>query len=273
MANVMKSTKGAVGHLCKHYERGTDKDGNFVKFGNQNIDTSKSHLNYNLAPHRDISQGEFIKKRCNEVYCLNRKDVNVMCSWVVTMPKDLPEHLEQDFFKETYKFLSSRYGGEKNVVSAYVHKDEVTPHLHFAFVPVTYDKKKERYKVSAKEVVNKSDLQRFHEDLQEHLETALGYQVNILNEATREGNKSIAELKRGTAKKTFDELTAKIEELKGDLVLTGEPLSHIQAMGNVIRRHKELQPEYQTEFDKLEKARLKPLEKLPLPKKKNDISL
>lgn len=219
----MKATKGAVGHLCKHYERGFDNNGELVKFGNQSIDNNRSHLNYNLAPQRDISQGEFIKQRCNEVYCLNRKDVNVMCSWVVTMPKDLPEHLEQDFFKETYKFLSERYGKE-NIISAWVHKDEVTPHLHFSFVPVTYDQKKERYKVSAYEVINKTELQRFHPELQKHLENALGCPVNVLNEATKEGNKSIEELKRGTAQTELAQIKAEMQPYK-DLKIEAEKIS------------------------------------------------
>ena len=226
MANVMKATRGALGHLFKHYERGLDGSGEPVRFGNQNIDSSRSHLNYNLAPKRDISQGEFVRQRCSEVYCLKRKDVNVMCSWVVTMPKDLPEHLEEDFFKETYKFLAARYGGdqEQNIVSAYVHKDEVTPHLHFAFIPVTYDKKKDRYKVSAKDVINRTELQRFHKELQAYLETALGCPVNVLNEATLEGNKSIEELKRGTATEELAKLKAEIQPYK-DLVTTAETIA------------------------------------------------
>ena len=274
MANVIKATRAALGHLFKHYERGLDSKGEPVKFGNQNIDSSRSHLNYNLAPMRNISQGEFVKQRCSEVYCLKRKDVNVMCSWVVTMPKDLPEHLEQDFFKATYKFLADRYGGEQNVVSAYVHKDEVTPHLHFAFVPVTFDKKKDRYKVSAKEVINKTELQRFHKELQEYLEGALGCPVNVLNEATLEGNKSIAELKRGTAQQRAAELKAAIAELQAELEslnkLEGGQLSNIKAMGTVIAKHTELHPEYRAEYEKFEKERAA---KLTPKKKRNDVSL
>ena len=190
MAHVAKYSKGALGHMFAHYERAKDKDGEYIKFGNEDIDTNKSHLNYNLAPNHNMSQGEFVKKRCSEVKCLNRKDVNVMCSWVVTAPKDLNPNLYKDFFKESYKFLENRYGAD-NVVSAHVHMDEKTPHMHFAFVPVVYDSKKDLLKVSAKEKVCKTDLQAFHQDLEKHLENALGREINILNEATKEGNKSI----------------------------------------------------------------------------------
>lgn len=204
MAHVMKLTKGALGHMLKHYERAKDQEGNYVKFGNQDINTALSGMNYNLAPKRDITQGEFIKKRCQEVYCMNRKDVNVLCSWIVTAPKDLKENDLPDFFAKTYDFLQNRYGKD-NVVSAYVHMDETTPHIHFAFVPVTYDKKKERYKVSAFEVITKKDLQSFHSDLEKHINKELGYEIGILNQATKDGNKSIQELKRQSATEILQE--------------------------------------------------------------------
>lgn len=207
MAHLKKFGKSATGHMTKHYERVKDEFGEYIKFGNQDIDINKTHLNYNLSPDRS-NQVEFIKNRCKEVRCLNREDVKVMCSWVVTKPKNIRESEEGEFFKETYKFLENRYGKE-NVVSAYVHKDEITPHMHFSFVPVVYDKKKELYKVSAKEKVSRNDLRSFHTDLEKHLEKYFGKEVGILNEATKEGNKSIEELKKGTAIKEFNSIVKK----------------------------------------------------------------
>ena len=60
------------------------------------------------------------------------------------MPQDFPLELSRQFFEQTYKFLNERYSGEQNVVSAYVHMDEKTPHMHYAFVPVVHDKKKNK---------------------------------------------------------------------------------------------------------------------------------
>lgn len=207
MAHVEKYTRAQTGQLCQHYERKMI-NGEYVKFGNENIDLTKTHLNYNLAPEHN--QIEFIKTRCEELNCLKRKDVNVMCSWVITKPKDLSAEHEEDFFKNTYKFLEDRYGKD-NVVSSYVHKDEVTPHMHFVFVPVVHDKKKDRDKVSAKECINKLELKSFHQDLDKYLEQSMGIKVNVLNEMTKEGNKSIEELKRGSA---IDRLKAIEEQLK-----------------------------------------------------------
>jgi chromosome segregation ATPase len=191
MANVDKFTRAATGHLCAHFERSKDENGEYIRFGNQNIDTEKTAQNYNLAPDHEGGQVEFIRKRTSEVKCLNRADVNVMCSWVVTLPQGFDN--ERDFFEETYKFLSERYG-EKNVVSAYVHMDEKQPHIHFSFVPMVVGKNGKE-KVSAKELLTKTELQRFHPELQRTLEHALGREVPVLNGATAGGNRTVAEMK------------------------------------------------------------------------------
>jgi hypothetical protein len=191
MANVDKFTRMASGHLCSHFERGKDENSEYIKFGNQNIDRERSHQNYNLAPDRPGGQIEFIRRRTSEVKCLKRDDVNVMCSWVVTLPQGFSR--EKEFFKESYRFLSERYGKD-NVVSAYVHMDEKQPHMHFAFVPVVVGKNGKE-KVSAKELLTKMELKRFHPDLKNSLEHALDQEVPILNGATVNGNRTVSELK------------------------------------------------------------------------------
>lgn len=240
MAHAMKMTRGACGHMFKHYERAKDEKGEYIKFGNQDIDPNKTNQNYNLAPER-ISQGEFIKQRCSEVYCLNRKDVNVLCSWVLTKPKDLTSP-DKKFFEETYKFLEKRYGKE-NIVSSYVHMDETTPHMHFAFVPVVYDKKKGIEKVSAKDCINKFELSKFHTDWQNHLDSH-DIHCNVLNEATRDGNKSIEELKRNSAienlQNALNELNQVQEQVndlssKRDLIL-----GQIKPLNEVIESYEQI---------------------------------
>lgn len=198
MANVQKYAASAIGHLAAHYERHRDAAGEYVKFGNQNIDQERTHLNYNLAPDRPDGQVSFIRQRCGEVRCMKRDDVKILCSWVVTAPRDLPQESENDFFRATYDFLENRYGRE-NVVSAYVHMDEVTPHMHFAFVPVVIDQKRGDLKVSAKEVLTRTDLRTFHMDLSEYVRNQLGFEVSILNDATKDGNREVAELKKASA--------------------------------------------------------------------------
>lgn len=225
MANMQKYTRSQIGGLSRHYERAKKEDGTYYEFGNQEIDTGKTHLNYNLAPERDGGQLGFIKQRTTEVQCLKREDVNVMCSWVITAPKDLEENECNLFFREAYRFLNERYAGgsDKNVISAYVHMDEVSPHLHYAFVPVVHDKKKGIDKVSAKIAVDRLDLQTFHSDLERHMSKVFGREVGILNEATKEGNKSIDELKRGTAQE-------KVRELESQKTQIAENVSELRSM-------------------------------------------
>jgi len=179
MANFDKFSRGACGHMLKHYERGKDANGEYVRFGNQDIDTNRSHLNYNLGPERSGSQYSFIKQRCSEVYCLNRADVNVLCSWVVTVPKGLDPAEHDRFFRTAYKALEEKYGRE-NVVSAWVHNDESgQPHMHFAFVPVIWDAKKERHTVRAKDAVNRAELKKFHPWLTQVMQREFGYDVGV----------------------------------------------------------------------------------------------
>ena len=213
MAHVAKYTKNQCGGLTRHYERAKNHQGEYLKFSNQEIDLERTKFNYNLAPRRS-SQLKFIDKRTSEVKCLRRDDVKVMCSWVLTAPKDLPPDREREFFQAGYDFMAERYGGQKNVISAYVHMDETTPHMHFSFVPVIRDKKSGIEKVSAKEVLNRQDLRSFHTDLEAHMAKIFGREVGILNEATKAGNKAIIELKRGTAQAEHSQLIENIEAAK-----------------------------------------------------------
>ena len=210
MAHVQKFSRDAIGHMTKHFERAKDENGAYIKFSNKEIDITKSEQNYNLAPVNN--QIKFIKKRCEEVKCLNRKDVNIMCSWVVTLPKNFPAQREKEFFEQTYKFLEEKYGKE-NTISAYVHKDEITPHLHFAFVPVVKDKKTNMEKVSAYECLNRKELKAFHPALSKYLENYFGFEVEIMNGSTKEGNRTIAELKQCSIAKQTQEKQQELDIL------------------------------------------------------------
>lgn len=245
MAHAAKYAASATGHMLSHYDRSKENLGD-------NIDLFRTHLNYNLAPDHGMSQLEFIQQRLSEVRHLNRADVNVMCDWVVTLPKEItciapdihmtPNHemVSRLFFERTYKFMAERYG-EENVISAYVHKDEKTDHMHFAFIPVVEDQKRGGEKLSAKEAITRADLRTFHDDLEQYLDRFGDWRFHVQNEATREGNKSIAELKRGTA----------IENLQKQQIAAATQLQNLQrqmeqAEASADRRKKDLNAEIST---------------------------
>lgn len=160
---------GDLAHLLAHYDRTKlyDKHGNLrvPKYPNltqrgaekavnvSEIDVTRTWLNYNLAPARDGGQAAFIERRLGELYCHKSALKNAIVDWVVTLPDmEQYEGREGVFFKTCYEYLADRYG-EQNVVSAYVHMDEQTPHMHFVFVPVAPDPKHAQgFKLSKKAV-------------------------------------------------------------------------------------------------------------------------
>ena len=191
MAHLKKNTRGSVPGLAVHFERKTDHH------TNKEIDVSKTYLNQELMADGSDMLSRF-SARLNDVYCMKRDDVKALATWIVTLPEELteaPYEQQSAFFEATTAFLNDRYGQE-NVVAAVVHYDETTPHLHYAFVPVVFDDKKTRYKVSAKEVLTRQDLQTFHEDLDQHLKKVLPfYEQGILNNKTLPFE-NVAEIKK-----------------------------------------------------------------------------
>ncbi len=189
MAHLEKYTAAAAGHMFAHYNRTHSSS-------TSNIDENRTHLNYNLAEKdQPLSCLDFLHKRMSEIKVLKRANVNVMCDWVVTAPEDLTEEELPVFFDECYKFLNARYGKD-NLISAPVHMDETSPHLHYNFVPVVKDKKNGKLKLSAKECITRKDLNTFHTDLTKHMTAVFGRDIGILNGATISGNKTIKQLKQ-----------------------------------------------------------------------------
>lgn len=207
--HVEKFPKMAVGHMLRHYNRMT------LNFANESIDHLRSELNYNLAPKRNADDFAYYKQRLSQVKCQNRADVKTLCSWIITLPKqDFTEAEEKKFFQSAYDFMTKRYG-EKNIISAWVHKDESgQPHLHFAFIPVCMDKKRGIEKVSAKEVLTRNELRVIHKEMSVHMERTFGRDIGILNGATVGGNKSVAELKA----KELQANVATLEKVKSQSV-------------------------------------------------------
>ena len=212
MAHVQKFSKSAVAGLSSHIERKT------LNHSNEDIDTDKSDLNYDLC-EKEGTMNERLADRLEDVHCLNRADVKVMADWVLTLPqnlKELPEESQKQFFEQSYEFLSDRYGKE-NVLSAMVHNDETTPHMHFSFVPVTFDEKKQHHKVSAKEVLTRQDLKTFHQALDKRLIEKIPeiYQGGVLNGETI-GVEDIRILKEKSTliEQKNSELTAKNKQLE-----------------------------------------------------------
>lgn len=206
--HIQKYTRFAAGHILRHNEPST------ARAKRDNVDTKITHKNYAFVGGHG---GKNLKKvlSAQNIYVNPRKDVNVLCSVCVTAPADLPKDREKEFFELSFQFLKDRY---KNCpcVSAWIHYDEpnARPHLHYDFVPLVYDEKKQRYKVNAKSVVCKGDLQTLHIDFKMFIYNAMGLLLSILNGATENGNKTILELKNNTLKNEL----VRLKKLKKQVV-------------------------------------------------------
>lgn len=188
MAHAAKYAQCDIIGLAIHYER---REG--CELSNKDIDLSRTHENYNLAQDlQPLKTEHYIKQRLSEVHHMNRKDIKVMVDWIVTLPKNVPNQDERKFFEFTYQFLKEEYG-EKNVIGAWVHMDEKTPHIHFSFLPVITDEGIE--KLNCKKVITKQKLKNFHPRLGTYLEKYLGYLPEVQNDATINGNRTVKELK------------------------------------------------------------------------------
>lgn len=109
------------------------------------------------------------------------------------------------------------------MISAYVHMDETTPHMHFLFIPIVGDKKwnekhpdkEPRVKVCAKELMNMTEMNVFHRVLQEYMDQHSRKGLfPVLNGTTIGGNRTIAELKAQSAMEEALAATRNAKEIK-----------------------------------------------------------
>ena len=206
MANLAKFTRSGLGQILAHVRRGSEPerypDGNLKrlrKYKNQNIVATHSKYNYNLRERGDnLTDYQYIEKRVKEHNVLNRANVNWLGSWVVSLPQSLQNANEEDkemFFKETFQFLSDRYGKD-NIVYAYVHMDETTPHMHTGVTPCFYDEDKKRLACNYKKFFSRKEYQTFHKDFSKHMKEVFGYDIGVYDDSERKKafNKTTTEL-------------------------------------------------------------------------------
>lgn len=147
-------------------ERENERDENY-KSDNPQIDSSKTKYNYHMHSP-DGTYTEFINRRITELNLSPRKDAVVMNSFVVGADKaffdglsklsQLSQLSQYNFFSDCTKFFEERYGTE-NVISAVIHMDETTPHMHLNLVPITSDGR-----LCSKDLFDKPKLRQLQTD-------------------------------------------------------------------------------------------------------------
>ena len=134
---------------------------------NPDIDTSRSKYNFHIVKPEGRYY-HFIQSRIEQAGCRTRKDSTRFVDTLITASPEFfkgksPKEI-QAFFQRAAEFLTHRVGRE-NIVSAVVHMDEKTPHLHLCFVPLTADGR-----LSAKEIIgNRKNLVRWQDEFWQHM--------------------------------------------------------------------------------------------------------
>lgn len=151
-----------IGQIEAHNERKKEKYAS-----NPDVDVSRSHLNYHLVQPERKYRAE-AEKQIAKAGCRTRKDsVRVVEALVTASPEFFKGKKRAEirtFFEETVRFIT-KHQDKSTIISAVVHMDEKTPHMHLSFVPLTPDKR-----LSAKDIVgNKKKLTWWQDSFWKHM--------------------------------------------------------------------------------------------------------
>ena len=119
-----------------------------TNYSNKNIDKSKEKQNYSIVhcPIPYSKKFKIIKDQYNLKGQLKTTS-NLVCEYLITSDKDFfdeigPEKTKR-YFETAYKFVCNYKNlGKEFILSAKVHMDETTPHMHLVFLPVVHTKDK-----------------------------------------------------------------------------------------------------------------------------------
>lgn len=160
---IEKHKLGEVTPICNHHERLKER-----YQSNPDIDNERSHLNFHIVEPSDKYR-PLVLARIKEVGAKMRKNSVVMqdCivaatpEWIMAMSDDA----QAEYFRYAFEFFEKRYRRE-NIISAVVHLDEKTPHMHLVFVPITEDNR-----LSSKEIIGgPKGMHQLQDDFYEHME-------------------------------------------------------------------------------------------------------
>ena len=151
-----------IGHIEAHNERAKEKYAS-----NPDVDTARSHLNFHLVTPERKYRAE-AEKQIAAAGCRTRSDsVRVVEALVTASPEFFKGKKRSEvkaYFTEALDFIQ-KHQSKDTIISAVVHMDEKTPHMHLCFVPLTEDKR-----LSAKEIVgNKKKLTWWQDEFWKHM--------------------------------------------------------------------------------------------------------
>ena len=250
VARMQKMKAVNLGGAYRHNER------IFENHSNKDIDTSRSHLNYELTERdRELSYKSQIEDYINENKVSERairKDAVLCDEWIITSDKAFFEKLDQektrDFFETAKNYFAENYG-EENIAYASVHLDESTPHMHTGVVPF------ENGKLSSKAMFDREELKKIQDELPKYMnEHGFDLQRGELNSEAK--HKTVAEFKKDLATTEVQQeldrlnevLKEKYEELDKIELRASESLSELDKYKNDINTLEDTKRALETEI-------------------------
>lgn len=223
---------------------------------NPQIDFTRTRNNYNIIKHQR-SYTQFINDKIEalDLPTKVRKDAVLMCSFVVGSDREFFSRLssgeQQQFFVDCTRFFTERYG-EDNIISAVVHMDETTPHIHLNLIPIADGRLCAKQLFDRKELQNlqsdfhsvvgkKWNLQRGKEGSQaKHLDTA-AYKLKKMREETAaaEERKAVAEQGALSAEQQQVHAERKTQQLEDRQKQLQQDTAPLQAAADVLQEYSE----------------------------------
>lgn len=207
---------------------------------NPNIDSSRTKDNYHIIyPFK--SYIEIINRRLSQLDLKRkiRSDAILMNSFVVTSDgeffKGLRPWEQQDFFRDCVQFFDDKYG-TKNMISAVVHMDETTPHLHLNFVPINDGR------LSSKSLFDRQKLALLQTELWEKVGKKYGLQrgksgsaATHVSAAEHRAKRIVEEAEKRSTK--IDEQTEKKKAELADITQTIDAVAEAQNQPIPKKKH------------------------------------
>ena len=219
---IIRNTKYKRENLKGIYRHNERKNKNY---SNDNIDKEKSYLNYSLKSpkYRYDKEFDMLKEKYNlkgQIKVVS----NIACEYIITSDKQFFEEIGEEetkrYFETAYNFVAEYKNlGEQYIMSAKVHMDEETPHMHLIFLPVvhTTDKKGNNIdKLACSEFWKEKDSYRqlqnaFHKYMVDH-----NFQLER-GVAVEESERKHLNLKEFKDVTNFDKAKEKLQNIKLEL--------------------------------------------------------
>ena len=137
---------------------------------NPDIEYDRSSGNYELCENAPQDYARAVQNRIDDLLLVKavRKDAVHVCGVIVSSDaeffKSLSPEETRKFFSVCKEYLTMFVGGE-NIISAMVHMDEKTPHMHFLHVPITRDGR-----LNANSIYTRESLKNLQTGLPEYLQ-------------------------------------------------------------------------------------------------------